>query len=51
MLFGCPKSCGLCGTDGKICSDFYEFKCPIWRKEGNKLINYLSSYLSNYLSL
>lgn len=34
MLFGCPKSCGFCGTDSKICSDFYEFKCPIWKKEG-----------------
>lgn len=34
MMFGCPKSCGLCGTDGKICFDFYEHKCPEYKKDG-----------------
>jgi len=34
MMFGCPKSCGLCGSDGKICFDFYEHKCPEYKKEG-----------------
>lgn len=34
MMFGCPKSCGLCGIDGKICFDFYEHKCPEYKKEG-----------------
>ena len=34
MMFGCPKTCGLCGTDGKVCFDFYEKKCPIWETEG-----------------
>ena len=34
MMFGCPKSCGLCGTDGKICFDFFEHKCPEYKKEG-----------------
>lgn len=34
MIFGCPRSCGMCGTDGKICVDFYERKCPTWAKEG-----------------
>ena len=34
MMFGCPKACGLCGTDGKICFDFYEHKCPEYKKEG-----------------
>ena len=34
MMFTCPKSCGLCGTDGKICFDFYEKRCPLWESEG-----------------
>ena len=34
MMFGCPKTCGLCGIDNKICFDFYENKCPIWKSEG-----------------
>lgn len=34
MMFKCPQSCNLCGTDGKICFDFYEKKCPIWKEEG-----------------
>ena len=34
MMFGCPKACGLCGTDGKICFDFYEHKCPEYKKDG-----------------
>jgi hypothetical protein len=34
MWFGCPKSCGLCGVDGKICFDFYENKCLTWRDQG-----------------
>lgn len=34
MIFGCPRSCGMCDTDGMICVDFYERKCPNWAKEG-----------------
>lgn len=34
MMFKCPQSCNLCGTDGKICFDFYEKKCPIWKEDG-----------------
>ena len=34
MMFICPYTCSMCGTDGKICFDFYEHKCPIWKAEG-----------------
>ena len=44
MMFGCPKACGWCAptsaagssaTDKpSICVDFYENKCPIYKKEG-----------------
>ena len=34
MIFGCPRTCGMCGTDGLMCVDFYEKKCPQWAKEG-----------------
>eukprot|EP01035_Chromulina_nebulosa_P017657 gene17657-23244_t len=34
MMFGCPKTCGLCGEDGKICFDFYENKCRQWKSDG-----------------
>ena len=34
MMFLCPHTCSMCGTDGKICFDFYEHKCPIWKAEG-----------------
>lgn len=34
MMFGCPKSCGLCGKDGLLCQDFYIKKCPVWKEEG-----------------
>ena len=34
MMFVCPYTCSMCGTDGKICFDFYEHKCPIWKAEG-----------------
>lgn len=34
MMFQCPQSCSMCGTDGKICFDFYEHKCPEWAAEG-----------------
>lgn len=34
MMFQCPQSCNLCGTDGKVCFDFYEKKCPEWKAEG-----------------
>jgi glycoprotein-N-acetylgalactosamine 3-beta-galactosyltransferase len=34
MMFGCPKTCGMCGTDGKMCVDFFEKKCPVYAKEG-----------------
>lgn len=27
MIFGCPLTCGLCGTDKQLCVDFYEKKC------------------------
>jgi hypothetical protein len=35
MMFTCPKTCGLCGEDGKTCFDFYEFKCPVWKEAGD----------------
>eukprot|EP00605_Chrysophyceae_sp_TOSAG23-4_P002456 GSChrysophyteH1.ASY1.ANO1.2715.1 assembled CDS len=34
MMFGCPKSCGWCGNDGKLCVDFYENKCPAYKADG-----------------
>jgi len=34
MMFGCPKTCGLCGSDGKLCTDYYLNKCPQWKAEG-----------------
>jgi hypothetical protein len=34
MTFGCPVSCGLCDKNGKLCSDFYEKKCKVWKNEG-----------------
>jgi hypothetical protein len=34
MIFGCPKTCGLCGVDGKMCVDFFEHKCPGYEREG-----------------
>lgn len=34
MMFGCPKSCGFCDSNGKLCIDFYEHKCPQWKLEG-----------------
>ena len=33
MLFGCPKSCGLCDQNGKLCADFFMHKCPNFKKE------------------
>ena len=34
LMFACPKSCGLCGSDGKTCFDYYLKKCPDWKAEG-----------------
>ena len=34
MMFGCPKTCNLCGIDGKICYDFYDKKCIDWKNNG-----------------
>lgn len=31
MIFGCPVTCGLCGTDNQLCVDFYEKKCKYKR--------------------
>mmetsp|Transcript_25138 Transcript_25138/g.25339 ORF Transcript_25138/g.25339 Transcript_25138/m.25339 type:complete len:691 (+) Transcript_25138:3-2075(+) len=34
MMFACPKSCGLCGTDKKLCTDYFLKKCKEWQAEG-----------------
>jgi hypothetical protein len=34
MMFGCPRTCGLCSTDGKMCTNFFEHKCPEWKQAG-----------------
>ena len=34
LMFACPKSCNLCGNDGKTCFDYYLKKCPDWKAEG-----------------
>ena len=37
MLFGCPKSCGLCDNNGKLCADFFMHKCPNFKIEKGTL--------------
>lgn len=33
-MFGCPKSCGFCSPDNKLCIDFYLKKCPEQASQG-----------------
>lgn len=34
MMFSCPHTCNLCGSDGKICFDYFEKKCVEWKAQG-----------------
>jgi hypothetical protein len=34
MIFGCSQSCGLCDTEGKLCTDYYLKMCPTWASSG-----------------
>jgi len=40
MIFSCPVTCGLCGNDGKFCSDLFIGKCPQWKGMGHCDSNY-----------
>jgi hypothetical protein len=31
MMFTCPRTCGLCSSDGLMCTNFFERKCLEWR--------------------